>query len=101
MRGSEAMKTLSDDEWTTLSSLLDEALEIEGPERCAWLERLRAQDPTQAQRLAAALAAQSDSGFADFLRGPSPLLAAEIDGTALVGRQIGAYTLAAQIGRGP
>ena len=83
--------------WRRLSPLLERALEQEGDERAAWLERLRAEDAVLASEVAALLeqhAALQREGFLDEAAAPAPASA------SLAGLVVGAYTLRTPLGQG-
>lgn len=84
--------------WLRLSPLLDELLELDAPARAARLDALRAQDPALAAELAPLLQRQEALEKSDFLAKPPPLLSDTP--TVCAGQQIGAYTLAHELGRG-
>ena len=91
------MERLSPDLLATLDSLLKQALELEQPEREAWLARLRHEQPAQAAEVAALLANEAGLDAAGFLRtraGEDAL------GKGLNGRRLGAYTLERPLGKG-
>ena len=91
------MERLSPDLLATLDSLLKQALELEQPEREAWLARLRHEQPAQAAEVAALLANEPGLDAAGFLRtraGEDAL------GKGLNGRRLGAYTLERPLGKG-
>jgi eukaryotic-like serine/threonine-protein kinase len=94
-----SMPTESNEKWQLLSRLLDQALDLEEPERARWLESLAENDPEMAAKLSAALAARERDGFTGFLAGSAVDLQ-EIGNSTLVGRQVGPYVIDAQIGRG-
>ncbi|HEX6614910.1 MAG TPA: protein kinase [Gemmatimonadales bacterium] len=88
------MKPVSADRLAALDALLRQALELEEPEREAWLARLRRDQPAQASELEALLAESPRLEAAGFL-------SREGTGHAgLDGRQLGAYTLERPLGRG-
>jgi serine/threonine protein kinase len=85
---------LDRDRWTALSPYLDEALDLEGADRAAWLEALHAREPGLAAEVEALLAEFSTLEREDFLgRAPGPR-------STLAGQALGAYTLREQIGQG-
>jgi hypothetical protein len=59
----------SNEKWQALSRLLDQALDLEAPERAQWLELLAKTDPEMAGMASAALAAREREGFTGFLAG--------------------------------
>lgn len=99
-------------QWQQLSSLLDDALDLDGAERQAWLTRVSGEHPelaaplarllAQAERAEAEPAASGDmvTAFDQWL-GPALVLeegaAAEVD---LRGLHLGAWVLAEKIGQG-
>jgi serine/threonine-protein kinase len=93
------MPTESNEEWQQLSQLLDQVLDLEEPARAPWLESLAENDPEMAEKVSAALAAREREGFTGFLAGSAVDLGG-IGESTLVGRQVGAYVIDAQIGRG-
>ena len=93
------MPTESNEKWQLLSRLLDQALDLEEPERARWLETLAENDPEIAEKVSAALAARERDGFTGFLAGSAVDLQGIGDST-LVGRPVGPYVIDAQIGRG-
>ncbi len=94
------MADISADEWRSLSDYLDQALDLDGPARAAWLANLRGSDPAMAELVANALAASEQAGFSEFLAGPAPLPVAENSAATLIGRTVGPYVIDAEIGRG-
>lgn len=82
--------------WRRLSPLLDRALELDGNERAAWLERLRGEDADLAAELEALLTRQGRIEAEGFLERPlTPPPAA-----SLAGMVVGAYTLREPLGQG-
>jgi serine/threonine-protein kinase len=89
------MPGLDRDRWVAIGPLLDRALEMSEPERGAWIEDLRADEPTLAAELQALLAlhAQADRDrFLEFVPALPP--------ASLAGQSMGAYTLEEPIGQG-
>ena len=89
----------SHEKWQHLSQLLDQALDLEEPERARWLNTLAKTEPEMAERVSAVLAAREREGFTGFLAGS----AIDLEGmgeSTLVGRQVGPYLIDAEIGRG-
>jgi eukaryotic-like serine/threonine-protein kinase len=96
-------------QWKRLEALIDQALELEGTERQALLERLATDDPPLGAELSAFLSAQALTG--DFLEAPVDDHAGALlvafgasdpswgDGLA-AGHRIGPYRLLAVLGRG-
>ncbi|HET8818967.1 MAG TPA: serine/threonine-protein kinase [Xanthomonadaceae bacterium] len=80
--------------WQRLSPLLDVLFELEPEERARRLDALRAEDPAQAEELAALVALEERSG--GFLDEP---LVAPLPG-ARVGAHLGAYRLERLLGEG-
>lgn len=91
------MRTLNAEEWGRLSPYLDEALELTGAARHAWLAALHDHDPQLADELEALLAVNAVNHSTAFLEHP-PARAA--DDEALAGQSVGAYTLETPLGRG-
>ncbi len=90
------MTPLDPSRWPLVSPLFDRALDMSAGERTAWLEELRAQDPTLAadvERLLADHGASHREGFLE--RSP-----ARPGPTSPAGQAIGAYTLVAPLGQG-
>ena len=87
-------------QWTLFSSLLDIALDLPEAERPAWLEGLRQKDPETAALVARALEAKKSPQFGAFLEGQPLAALHESTRATLVGSQIGAYEVDAEIGRG-
>ena len=91
------MSGLGRERWQALSPYLEQALEMAGAERIAWLESLRAEDPTLAAELRALLAERSALSREGFLEGRA-LLPPPVAG--LAGQTLGAYTMESLIGQG-
>ncbi len=83
--------------WLRISALLDTALELEGDERTAWLERLRGEDPAMAEEVAALLAEHGALEQEGFLEGPA---APPPPPASLAGLAVGAWTLRTPLGQG-
>ena len=86
---------IGSERWRAVSSYLDRALDMTAAERPAWLDSLRAENPTLASDLALLLeerSAISEEGFLEW-RVPTPAI-------SLAGQTIGAYTLQSLIGQG-
>jgi eukaryotic-like serine/threonine-protein kinase len=92
-----AIPVFDKESWRRLSPLLDECLELEGIERAAWLERLRARDGDLAGQMAALLARHAAILRDGFLDEGEILLPAT---GSLAGLVVGDYTLRAPLGRG-
>ena len=83
--------------WRELSAFIDEALELTGTERLAWLEALRTREPKIAEELQTLLGKMDSLESSDFLKDdPSELFKEE----SLAGQTLGAYTIETSIGRG-
>ena len=81
--------------WPQLSPLLDELMDLDGPQRAERLAALRQQDPALADELMpwlAELAGLDDSAFLQAPALPPP--------PGLAGQAVGAYTLDRELGRG-
>jgi eukaryotic-like serine/threonine-protein kinase len=88
--------------WREISSYLDQALDLEPPERARWLDELAARLPAMAKTVRHLLAERdrlNSSGFLQTSPGPLATLAA-LRHAAMAGKQIGAYTIERMIGRG-
>ncbi|MEP7242770.1 MAG: protein kinase [Gammaproteobacteria bacterium] len=84
--------------WQTLSPLLDQALELEGPELSAWLDKLRANQADLAVELQTLLGELRTLDEQGFLKGdPS---GAMLNDVSLEGQTLGVYTLESALGRG-
>ncbi len=104
------MSGVSDHLLATLDALIKQALELERPEREAWLARLRRDQPGPAAELEALLAEQTRLDAKGFLRTgaespAAPNAPASAAGGAsarpgLEGRRLGAYTLERPLGHG-
>lgn len=101
----------SPNRWPDTSALLDEALDLEGDARDAWLQALRATQPQQAALIERILSQESDIQREGFLKRPSSfhrLLVASGAETKLTEPphtsdqpdQFGAYRLIRELGRG-
>jgi eukaryotic-like serine/threonine-protein kinase len=83
--------------WLAVSPLLDQALELAGEERAAWLAGLRAREPlltTDLEKLLEQHRDLQENGFLEDAEPPRP------PQSSLAGQTIGAYTLHSQIGQG-
>jgi eukaryotic-like serine/threonine-protein kinase len=87
-------RTLDPARWKLLSPCLDEALDLEGPERLAWLAGLRGRDSALAAQLEALLANYERVEAEGFLEGDP------VARPTLAGQTLGAYTLRSPIGHG-
>lgn len=90
-------------QWNRIEAILDEALDLDGPERETFVEQVCEADPNLLREVQSLLARQSTLG--DFLE-RSPLIfpdegkAWEPSPTDFEGRRIGAYRIVKEIGRG-
>lgn len=91
------MSPIDSERWQALSPLLDRALDLEGEERAAWLQSLRAEDPTLAADLNWLLAGKPAFDLERVLEGAIAGVTGEI---LPAGQALGAYTLESLIGRG-
>ena len=91
------MSGLGRERWQAVSPYLERALEMDRHERAAWLEALRAQDPTLAADLRALLEERTALSQEGFLEGRPPLPSPS---ASLGGQTMGAYTLVSIIGQG-
>jgi eukaryotic-like serine/threonine-protein kinase len=92
-----SVRGLANDRWHALTPYLDQALELTGEQRAAWLDSLRQEDAALASDLEALLREHRDAKDEGFLAGapcvtPPP--------TSMAGQRAGAYTLTALIGQG-
>jgi hypothetical protein len=95
------MDDLSVDEWRSLSACLDQALNLEDPERAAWLAALAKTDSVMAERVQRLLAAGDKPEFEQFLFDLPPLAQdEEAPAATLIGRAVGPYLIDEEIGRG-
>ena len=85
-------------ELAALSGLLDEALVLEPAARADWLERLCAERPDAAAKVAALLASEAELDARGFLG--EDAWAPERPVASLAGCRVGAYTIERQLGRG-
>ena len=91
------MSGIDVDRWRELSSFLDEALELPGTERLAWLDALRATQPQVAEALQSLLAQLENLESCRFLEDDPVQL---LEQQSLSGQILGAYTLEKAIGHG-
>jgi Protein kinase domain len=87
--------------WQQVTALFHAALEVEGPEREALLQRTAATDPELVREVQSLLARHRPDEH--FLDSPVWTVAADLiveDEASLVGRQIGSYRILEEIGRG-
>ena len=87
--------TLGDD-WVDVEPYLDQALELSGTERDAYVGRVSLEQPGIAVALRELLADRDELDSKGFLE--QPVMA--LTGVSLVGQQVGAYTIDSLIGRG-
>ena len=89
------MRTLTPEQWRSLSPYLDEVLELAPEERQPWLQSLQERDAEMASALQSLLAEQEELQGEGFLEKSVPRFSA-----GLAGQTLGAYTLISQIGQG-
>jgi eukaryotic-like serine/threonine-protein kinase len=94
------MKGITPKQWQSISAYLDQALELEEPERARWLAALAQKDPAISELLCKVLADREHEGFSQFLAGPTPVPLDYIRQATLMGRQVGPYVIEAEVGRG-
>jgi serine/threonine-protein kinase len=94
------MKPVTPEQWHSISAYLDQALELEEPERAQWLAALAQSDPAMAELLSRVLAGREQKVFAQFLAEPIPIPLDDIQHATLIGRQVGPYVIEAEVGRG-
>ena len=93
------MSGISPDRWRALSSYLDEALDLEAPQRADWLASLAARDPALAADLQIILAGQDVVQASHFLE--RTMLDPRIAPTgSMAGQVLGAYRLVSHLGQG-
>jgi serine/threonine protein kinase len=91
---------LSPDRWRVLSPYLDEALEMTGAHRVAWLAAICARDSALGADLESLLAENDDLRASEFLERATPGLRLAPEMPSLEGQSIGAYRLISLIGQG-
>ena len=89
------MRTLTPEQWRTLSPYLDEVLDMAPEKRPSWLNNLQEKDAELASTLQTLLLEQQQLQGEAFLQGSLPRFS-----TGLAGQTLGAYTLVSQIGQG-
>jgi serine/threonine protein kinase len=94
------LKRITREQWRSISAYLDQALELEEPERAQWLGALGQNDPAAAELLSIVLADREQEGFSQFMADPMPIPVDYIRQATLVGRQVGPYVIEAEVGRG-
>ena len=92
------MGFITPERWQVLSARLDEYFELEPTQRASWFAALKQSDAELAEELSVFLSVQDSAGFSRFL--DSPAFTAEEQLTTLIGRQVGAYVIDAELGRG-
>jgi eukaryotic-like serine/threonine-protein kinase len=86
------MGVIDRDRWRQLGPLFEQVLELEGEERAAWLDALRAGSPDLAAELTALLARDATADRQGFLAGPLDLpLDARASGVTLADTDLGTY----------
>jgi serine/threonine protein kinase/tetratricopeptide (TPR) repeat protein len=91
---------LSPERWRVLSPYLDEALELAGDGRAAWLSSIRARDAALGAELEMLLAEHDDVQKSGFLENRIPLFEPPAESPSLQGQILGAYRLVSPIGQG-
>jgi len=91
---------LSPDRWRVLSPYLDEALEMTGAHRVAWLAAIRARDPALGADLESLLAEHDGLLESGFLASAIPGFQPAAEQPSLEGQIVGAYRLISLIGQG-
>jgi len=92
------MGLVTPERWQTLSACLDEYFDLEPARRASWFAALRQSDSVLAEELAPILSVQDQADFSQFLG--SPAFTADDVSTTLIGRQVGAYVIDSEVGRG-
>ena len=91
---------MTPEQWQTISAYLDQAFELQEPERARWLSRLLLSDPINAEVVSRLLAEGKEEEFSQFLAHPAPTPFDDIQHTTLIGRQVGPYVIESELGRG-
>src|SRR5579871_1789532 len=101
---SSPLRELTPEQFSRISQLLDESLELGPDERHAWLTDLALRDADAAELLRRLFASQGESEGARFLnkagQRAAALVAAIPADTALVDRRFGPYRILSLLGRG-
>jgi eukaryotic-like serine/threonine-protein kinase len=92
------MGFVTPERWQTLSARLNEYFDLEPAQRASWFAALRQSDAVLAEELAPFVAVQGQADYSQFLS--SPVLTVDEVTTTLIGRQVGAYVIDAEVGRG-
>lgn len=92
------MGIVSSARWQMVSARLDEYFDLEPAQRATWFATLKQSDPVLAQELSVFLSVQEHADFSQFLDFPAFMTDAELP--TLIGRQVGAYIIDAELGRG-
>jgi serine/threonine-protein kinase len=94
------MKSVTPEQWQSISAYLDQALELGEPERTQWLAALAQSEPAIVELLSRVLADREQEGFSQFLASPISIPLDDIQHATLIGRQVGPYVIEAEVGRG-
>lgn len=97
------MNTPSESRWARVTALFAEAAEIPRTERAAFLASACNDDPSIAQEVTSLLDAHDRASNQGFLEAPAAALDPTLlddDGSALVGKRLGPYSIEEVIGRG-
>ena len=86
--------------WSRLSLLLDELLDLQGPERQVRLEAMRTDNPELGDELAALLSDSQSQEVKDFLAKPLLNAVDQPPESTLAGQRLGAYVLESPLGQG-
>ncbi len=92
------MVFITPERWQTLSTRLDEYFDLEPAQRADWFAALRQSDSVLAEELAAILSVHDRADYSQFLS--SPVITADEALPTLIGRQVGAYVIDSEVGRG-
>src|ERR1700733_1055410 len=92
------MGPITPERWQILSARLDEYFELEPAQRDGWFAALKQSDAALAADLSFFISVQDSAGFSQFLGSPAVTVDEKL--TALIGRQLGAYVIDAEVGRG-
>ena len=92
------MGSVTPERWQILSARLDEYFDLEPEQRASWFAALEQADSVLAAELSALISIKENAGFSQYLF--SPAFTPDKQQTALIGRQVGAYVVDSEVGRG-
>jgi hypothetical protein len=90
------MATERQERWREISRYLDEALDLDGDARAAWLDQLDVRAPTVAQAVRSLVAEKEQLAKTPLLETPP----VHFHRSGLAGQQLGAYALESVLGHG-